>query len=186
MCVLIFKPKGEKLPSKKIIKACCQANPHGFGFATMRGVLYKTLDRNDFIDKLYSVVGVEDDVMIHCRLATHGSICEANCHPFEIDGVYFAHNGILNIEPIGDKTDSETAFVKYIYPAVKRYGLQSDETTYLVMSLIGSSKFCIFDTEKMTIRLFGAYEKMGGVYYSNTRFLYYMRPNKRACYNNII
>jgi predicted glutamine amidotransferase len=124
--------------------------------------------------------------MIHCRLATHGSICEANCHPFERDGVFFAHNGILNIEPIGDKTDSETAFVKYIYPVVKRYGLQSDETKNLVSSLIGSSKFCIFDTDNMTIRLFGAYEKMGGVYYSNTRFLYYIRQSKRACHNYVI
>lgn len=41
----------------------------------------------------------------HTRLATKGTICSANAHPFLIDGIVFAHNGIIgNDKDFGDYT----------------------------------------------------------------------------------
>lgn len=173
MCVLLYKPKGIELPTREIIEACALANPHGFGFATEFGY-YKTLSFEQFYKSLTQNVTTDDQCILHFRLATHGSICRANCHPFVQGNTFFAHNGILSVTPIGDKTDSETAFIKYIYPAIARYGLHSQQVKRVVDRLIGFSKFAIIQGDDHA--LFGQFENIGGVYYSNLRFLrYYSR-----------
>lgn len=169
MCVLIVKPAGVKMPSYDLLKQAYQANPHGCGFATKYDY-FKTLSFDTFMKRLSSV-GDDEDVIIHFRLATHGSIKRANCHPFKKGNIYFAHNGILNITPIGDKTDSETAFIKYIYPAIVKYGLGSPECDDVVFSLLGYSKFAILQEDN--VRLFGDFTQVDGVYYSNLRFMRY-------------
>lgn len=182
MCVLIYKPKGRPLPSNETLKACCYANPHGFGFVTMNGYRFRTMDEKKFIDKLYSKVTIEDEVMIHCRFATHGSKRVANCHPFKFNDVYFAHNGILNIKPYRDKTDSETAFISILYPVIEKYGIHSQELKKEVNNIIGGSKFCIFDTKLKVARIFGDYSLFEGCYYSNTRFMSYIRRTYEFCF----
>lgn len=139
MCLLIYKPKGKAIPSKYVLKAAALANPDGFGFATPTRYI-RTLDVDKFMREIEKVSS-EDPCIIHLRYATHGSIKKTNCHPFRKDGVTFAHNGILNIDPIGDKTDSETAFLLYILPAVKHYGLYSREVSevYPALSVAQSS-----------------------------------------------
>ena len=171
MCVLIVKPAGIQMPSYSILKQAYKANPHGCGFATKKR-FYKTLNFEDFINELNKVRD-DEDVMIHFRYATHGSIKKSNCHPFKKHDVVFAHNGILDITPIGDKTDSETAFLQVIYPIVKKYGLFSHETDEAVASVIGYSRFAILQGDN--IKLYGDYVKVKGVYYSNLRFLPYSR-----------
>lgn len=83
----------------------------------------------------------DEPCIIHFRLATHGSIKRANCHPFNRGDVWFAHNGILNIQPMGDMTDSETALQKVIYPAIVKYGYGSEGMDVAVTKVIGYSKF---------------------------------------------
>ena len=34
MCVIVYKPKGVRMPSSNIIRACARANRDGFGFCT--------------------------------------------------------------------------------------------------------------------------------------------------------
>lgn len=171
MCVLIIKPSGVQTPSEDILNLAYKANPHGCGFAT-KNILFKTLCFSDFKRKLASVK-IEDNCIIHFRLATHGSICKANCHPFIKDNVIFAHNGILSIRPIGDKTDSETAFLQVIYPLIKKFGLESFEVDNMVSSIIGTSRFAIMQGDN--IRLYGDFTQLKGCYYSNLRFLHFSR-----------
>ena len=155
------------MPSEEVLTACNRANPHGFGFVSETD-FYKGFDFNQLLDRL-SRVPDNENCIIHFRLATHGSVRRSNCHPFNHGDVYFAHNGILDIRPYKDKTDSQTAFEKYIYPCIETYGLESDELRYTVSRIIGGSKFAIM--QGGDIRLFGDFTRRDdGCLYSNRRF----------------
>ncbi|MBR1526823.1 MAG: class II glutamine amidotransferase [Prevotella sp.] len=174
MCVICYIPKGVETPSREIVTAMHRANSHGMGMCTpsdkYKGMSFDTLYRH------LRKRSIDEPCLLHFRLATHGSIKNANCHPFydAITDTYFMHNGILDIEPKGDMTDSETAFRDILVPEIKASGLDSDELAYAVNYIIGYSKFAFMQGDK--VRLFGDFLKRYGVYYSNLRFSYYMRP----------
>ena len=151
-----------------MLKAMHNANPHGQGFCTP-SQFSKGLNFEYFVEQLRKR-NINEPCIIHFRLATHGSIKKANCHPFNIGQVYFAHNGILSVRPMRDKTDSETAFIRYLYPYIEQYGLHSAEVDKMVCNLIEGSKFAFM--QGYDVKLFGHYEKMDGCYYSNLRFTY--------------
>ena len=170
MCVICYIPKGVKTPSYRMLKAMHNANPHGQGFCTP-SQFSKGLNFEYFVEQLRKR-DINEPCIMHFRLATHGRIKKANCHPFNIDHTYFAHNGILSVRPMRDKTDSETAFIRYLYPYIEQYGLHSPEVEKMVYNLIESSKFAFMQGDD--VRLFGHYEEMDGCYYSNLRFTYYI------------
>lgn len=178
MCVIIYKPAGINLPSAMTLEAAYRANPHGCGFASP-SLSYKGLDFTNFKRRLAAVPDSEPCI-IHLRLATHGSIKRLNCHPFKRGGIVFAHNGILDIEPVGDRTDSETAFLKYIYPAIRVNGWGSVEADRVIHQLISSSKFALMYHDD--VRLYGSFiMQADGCYYSNLRFRYFMhKPYNQA------
>ena len=154
MCVLIYKPKGVEMPSKKVLKACFEANPHGAGFATPTSIHHSM--NFETIYKGLKCVSKEEHCIIHFRLATHGSIRLRNCHPFKIDDICFAHNGVLSIPIKNDMTDSETAF-KWLYPTIKKYGL----------------KFAFLCGDE--IKMYGDFRQLNGIYYSNLRWRNYLK-----------
>lgn len=170
MCVIIYKPKGVYMPTESVLNACARANRDGFGFCTPTKY-YKSTSYDKFREQLASVE-CEEPCIMHFRLATHGKVSKGNCHPFKRGDVYFAHNGVLSIVPYIGKTDSETAFIRNIYPAIKKYGLNSSECETAVYNTIETSRFAIMQGED--VRLFGLYTKIKGCYYSNLRFLHYM------------
>ena len=175
MCVICYIPKGVKTPSYRMLKAMHNANPHGQGFCTP-SQFSKGLNFEYFVEQLRKR-DINEPCIMHFRLATHGSIKKANCHPFNINDVYFAHNGILSVRPMRDKTDSETAFIRYLYPYIEQYGLHSPEVEKMVYNLIESSKFAFMQGDD--VRLFGNFEQMDGCYFSNLRFSYYLSPYNR-------
>lgn len=176
MCVICYIPKGVETPSREIVTAMHLANPHGMGMCAP-SVSYKGMSFDTFYKRLQKR-SIDEPCLLHFRLATHGSIRMANCHPFydHNTGTYFMHNGILDVRPHGDMTDSETAFRDYLAPDIERYGLDSDELKYTISGLIGCSKFAFMQGNK--VRIFGEFLKRYGVYYSNLRFSYYMRPQR--------
>lgn len=170
MCVIIYKPAGKELPSLDILDKAYHRNPHGCGLVSP-SVFYKGLSYNSFKKNLKECCS-DEPLLIHFRLATHGSVKKPNCHPFynkEID-TFFMHNGILyGIRPYRDKTDSECAFECFLQPTIKKYGLQSEELSMEVDNIIGYSKFAFMQGDK--VRLFGDYILYGDYYFSNLRFL---------------
>ncbi len=171
MCVIIVKPAGVKMPSNEIINAAYNANPHGCGIVSP-SAFYKGLSYRSF-KKCLKQVSQDEPCIIHFRLATHGSIKQANCHPFRRGDVWFAHNGILDIRPVGDMTDSETALQNIIYPAIVKYGYGSDGMDLAVAKVIGYSKFAFLQGDD--VRLYGDFIKSDdGCYYSNLRFMPYV------------
>lgn len=169
------------MPPKAIIERCARLNPHGFGFAT-KDRIYKTLDYMDFCNMLKSIKRHEAAI-IHFRYATHGSIKEANCHPFrdEETGISFAHNGVLNITPIYDMTDSETAFRTRIVPTIREHGFGSDEFIIENHNIIGGSRFAYIDKDG-NYSLYGPFVHHKGCWYSNRNFLPYIEQNHYRAY----
>lgn len=184
MCILILKPKGVKLPDYTTLMRCAQHNPHGYGYATPDGYMFKTLDRNSFIQSLYEA-DENLPMLIHFRYATHGSKKCSNCHPFRDDanGLIFAHNGVLNIQTLKDKTDSETAFKLLFSPSSDRYGYGSKQFINAVESIRGDSRFGFmnddgdiiafgrFYDDSGNIAKNGVFRPKGKLYFSNAGFM---------------
>lgn len=170
MCIIIVKPVGAKMPQQAILDRCALLNPHGFGFAT-KDRIFKTLSYKEFKEELRTI-GKNETAILHFRYATHGSIKVENCHPFkdEDTGVCFAHNGILNIEPYEDMTDSETAFRGLIVPKIKEHGLFSREVNEEVFNVIGGSRFAMIDKDG-EFNIYGRFTMHKDCYYSNQNFL---------------
>lgn len=174
MCVIIVKQKGVSLPSRSLLRKAAIANPDGCGFATSSGKYFRTLNFTEFYNALTRLARVEDDVVIHFRWATHGSVKAANCHPFKGKGadgepIYFAHNGILPIASKNDMTDSEIAFRELILPALKVEGGFTDNMHEFLEEEAGGSRFAFVD--KSGLHLVGDFVKYHGLLLSNTRFL---------------
>ena len=166
------------MPSREILNAMHRANSDGCGFCTP-SMYYRGLSFDTFMQRIRQV-GVDEPCIIHFRLATHGSVRRSNCHPFydAATGTYFAHNGVLNVHPKGDWTDSETAFRRLLVPYIKRYGLDSEEVHFVIAQVRANtgSKFAFLQGDE--IRLFGEYRSYDGCLFSNLRFLYYVQEER--------
>lgn len=175
MCILIVKRKGVQFPSVQAIQESCAHNPDGFAmsyYADGKVNVFRTLDKNEFLAK-YRVVSAlsykKVSMIIHARIATHGSVKLDNTHCWmdEGTGIVFAHNGVLSIANRGDLTDSETFFRDLFIPAYKYSGWDGGERA--VKSVIGTSKFAFMDN-KGRIYSFGNYIEDGGALFSNTSY----------------
>ena len=169
MCVIIVKNKGVEMPSKKELKLAFEHNPHGWGIVSSNGIYAHGMTFDSFLQKIKGV-STEDACIIHFRIATHGSVGVKNCHPFkgELGGqpIYFAHNGILPIRPVGDMTDSETEFRKVILPAAEIFGYGSPDFNAMIARRIGYSKFAFMRFGK--IKVYGRWlREDNGLMWSN-------------------
>lgn len=171
MCVICAKPANVQMIDDNTLLKMAMRNPDGFGFATTSGKSYRTIDFNAFLSRLKELPD-RDGVIIHFRYATHGSVKKTNCHPFydKDTDVYFMHNGVLPIASVNDMTDSEIAFRTTLVPAIKRYGIDSDEFGAISSDLRGGSRFAY--VKDGHIYLQGNFSKIGECYFSNTYWSY--------------
>lgn len=172
MCILVLKRKDVGFPSMRIVRNCVKANPDGFSMAWNNGrelYTFRTMNADKFMEVYHDIASSMDPkktaMMLHMRIATHGSKNANNCHCWrgEILGTEyaFAHNGILSIRNRGDMTDSETFLRDYIED-VESIGEFFD----IIERGIGYSKFGFIDGDGNIIH-FGHFNEMGGVLYSN-------------------
>jgi len=104
-------------------------------------------------------------------MATHGSESIANCHPFPIAGGKYAviHNGIINILPTGDNSDTAEFCAKVLCPIARKMRLDSPSVRFLVESTVGSgNKLCVMDGNgAVTIFNEASGHWLNGVWFSN-------------------
>lgn len=176
MCVIIVCPKGVKIPSLNELRAAFATNPDGAGFVT-KSIHYKSLHFGAFYRQLKKR-DINEDCIIHFRYATHGSVCVKNCHPFYNKRVWFAHNGVLSIKSVNDKTDSQIYFDNVVRPMITEFGINSlvFKTEMQRVAYSHGSKFAILKDGKA--HLYGRFEMIDGRYYSNTRHFYRMKKEK--------
>jgi predicted glutamine amidotransferase len=142
MCVIIIKEAGQPLPPRKTLQDAWRVNPDGAGY--MYPLDGEVVIRKGFMsfEQLYSSLrqtfaqyGLDTvPVVIHFRIATHGSVNRANTHPFPVCSdpvrlsarktyahIGLAHNG--TIDGFGDRAlgQSDTMdFTKAVVWPLKR------------------------------------------------------------------
>ena len=174
MCCILYIPAGVETPEIRTLEMVYFANRHGIGFADNEGHSCKTLSFAQFTRQIHKRP-VTADCIIHFRLATHGSISRANCHPFydHETGIWFAHNGVLPIRSKNDMTDSEIFFRERFLPRLNETGWHDKELWDYVNVERGSSRF-IFMRDKEVVRL-GNWHEQDGVFYSNMNWNWRLR-----------
>ena len=191
MCVIAYKSRGAHL-SDNMVRAMFDANPHGAGF------MYAKDGRVHFEKGFFNVEAllrryhacVSDDMpaVVHCRITTHGATCPQLCHPFPIvqrhakefkqTGEAFlcmAHNGIIPerswwwfANPNGKDSDT-SAYARKLWLEGLR-ALTTARQAREIEREIGGSRLAFMDGSG-NVELLGHWEKVAGVWFSNTLHL---------------
>lgn len=208
MCVIMCG-FGGALPARYEFEQACRYNDDGYGWAVLfddgRMDTFKAMSAPVVLDALEASVksGVAVAWVFHARIATHGAVGVANCHPFAVGAgrdqrserseakpgtqfaTYLAHNGVLDVRlPKGwTGTDSEY-FARELFPAWGGLdALAYDETWLMLESWLGSSKVVLLSNDPASpLPLVILNEELGqwegDTWYSNTyhRFGYGVNP----------
>ena len=127
MCIIAIKKKGAPLPNENIMKTMFENNPDGAGFCyNYKGkviiekgfMTYRAF--SDALKRVDESIDVYKTGMIfHFRIATHGGVKPALCHPFpltdklnQLRSIYtytnlaVVHNGVIPIKTKGAVSDT--------------------------------------------------------------------------------
>lgn len=158
------------MPGDQLLRAAAAANSDGCGIMSSSGYIGKCLydDIDEFLTKVESLPK-EEEVAVHFRWATHGSVKESNCHPFTYNDFAVMHNGVLPIQSKHDKTDSQLFLSQALGPLLQIFGADS----FVVKSMLDATgnRFAVLDRKRKKINIFGSWSNIDGVYYSNLRFV---------------
>ena len=155
MCVIALSPVGNRV-DKSTLSDMWDTNPHGSGISfideTKTIQTYKSMNKDDFIKvalSVYDKYSVSSPILVHCRIATHGSVCAANVHPFNVDNhTVMAHNGIIDCVEVPDSSDiSDTrmfinTWLRYLRPT----WLDDPDMREYIGDIIGWSKLAFITT----------------------------------------
>jgi len=184
MCIIAVNVLGSIL-SEEVLNNCWDNNPDGAGimYAVDNQLhIYKTLEKNKLIEK-YNEIRTkypDIDIVLHFRLATHGSVNIDNTHPVIVNkDLAFVHNGIIRevmhtslASRCKDYSDSRIfgEMLKGVADKIfEDKGLQE-----LLESYIGHSKIVFMDNcgRVLTLNeLYGVYDVEGN-WFSNQTYLY--------------
>ena len=152
MCVMCTGNSADDRPTMVELKTAVTNNPDGFGY----GIVYdeegerkihsfKSLDAEQTIMSYYSSLDFWGKKVVghlfHARIATRGTVCAQNSHPFGVDdgsGSLLAHNGILPLGiPKEDTRVDSQVFAETILPSFGGVqGLQNQYTWDVVDALL--------------------------------------------------
>jgi predicted glutamine amidotransferase len=98
--MMIWHPEDAEPLTRNEIRDFARRNPHGFGVIWCQGRRTNHIKGRFSADDTYAAYRELYDsghraLALHWRLATAGARENANCHPFEINGVLLMHNGVL-------------------------------------------------------------------------------------------
>ena len=195
MCIIAAKPAGVKMPSMETIETMWRRNPDGAGFMYVnpqkntptvrveKGFMKLSSFKARIEELGRSIDLTEAPVVMHFRITTHGGTCPENCHPFPVTdsvGVLkklrsntalgVAHNGIIDIRPRKDISDTMEYILSQLAPlskALPRF-YENKHAMRMVENAI-DSKMAFLNSEGH-IYTIGHFVKDEGIMYSNTTF----------------
>lgn len=197
MCIIAHKPKDVPI-TEAFLKDITERNSHGFGMGvysrgkkTSSVSVGKTMSAQELIAQ--ALKWQNHELIIHCRIKTHGDISKDNCHPFEVSpGVYLMHNGTVQHPDSANKSMSDTAIfaetlIKPILadkPNVPEF-IRSVEFKRIVDFLIkGWNRVCLFDKDGVVKFGEGWSKTVSGIEVSNTNYTadkpVYIPPVKKS------
>jgi predicted glutamine amidotransferase len=203
MCVIAIKPAGFSF-CKKDIDNMHETNPNGFGIMWSQNGELKTArivptGKTQAWSWYTSLKIHAFPAVLHFRLATHGSVCEQNTHPFEvIPNLAMVHNGVISGLPADsrDITDTQIYVERYIRPlllgAVDPLVLvQSPAIKEIIGKHVGYSKLVFMDNTGNTTIInesMGDYitRKGQAIWVSNTHWKEDHTPKYRKSYADML
>lgn len=209
MCLAIFKPKG--VPCDEFlyegIRNSAKGNRDGLGFALKRGGklhIKKGLYQNEsesgydiekFINDIKDQeVGIDEELMVHLRMATMGKVTDINCHPFTCsksilectapntitDKPALIHNGGFNdfkrTQP--DLSDTFEVTNQYFSEMALLHLARTNPELFrkLIKPIVGHNKVVLmFPQEKYNTILLGEFQIDKGIYFSNGSYKSYTK-----------
>ena len=193
MCIIAVKKANQPLPEEKIMKTMFKNNSDGAGFCyCLNGDVriqkgYMTYEA--FAEALNKVSEKIDTyatpMLFHFRIATHGGINPALCHPFPISRNFseqkqlasytnlgIVHNGIIDISSRDGASDTMTYIAEKL---AKRYKwdkgfYKSKKQRAVIQSEIGGSKMAFLD-HNGGIYTVGDFIEDNGILYSNSSYM---------------
>jgi len=192
MCIIANVPVGTNI-DKPTLETMWQHNSDGAGIAWIdegKVRVFKTMKLKPFLKKFEEVQKTygDSDILVHMRIATHGSVCMDNNHPFNVDTqTVFAHNGILpqQFHPPAKRDISDTRYFNETFLQYQKL-TALDDSRYIdhLGSVIGSFNKLVILTANPKLRRdsYIINESSGewadGVWYSNDSYLSYSRKMK--------
>lgn len=190
MCVIARVPEGTKVPMS-YIDNMWNRNSHGAGIGFIdqnnNVQIEKSMKLKEY-KKLYREISKEHsnrDMLLHFRIATLGTVCLENTHPFKVNkNTIMAHNGMLPefFEPTGkakklDLSDTRY-FVDYFMKFVDMKSLDSPVFIKQLGRIIDSENYAnklVFLTSDKRLKFdsyivnekHGEYDKKTGIWFSN-------------------
>ena len=162
--------------------------------------MFHSLDKDEFILSYlddHEVYGGKSPFVVHVRIATHGSVTEANCHPFVVpmqgdSEMVMMHNGILgkmdSYVKDTDLTDTQ-GLIDHVITSMQDDWLDNNILAEFVEDFIDYSKLVFLTTNPdLKKQMYIINEDMGiwreDVWYSNYALFDYKSKNKQYDYKS--
>jgi len=192
MCIIAIKKAGCPLPDDGIMETMFKNNPDGAGFMYNhhgKVIIQKGyMNYEAFLKSLREVCKTVDTyttaMVFHFRIATHGGVNKALCHPFPISakvshlkrlhGSYelgIAHNGIIPIEPRKGISDTQEYILTELSKRAKLYPnfYKSKKHRKAILAEINNSRMAFLDGNGDVCTV-GDFIEENGIIYSNSSY----------------
>lgn len=170
MCVIIYKPADVMLSLKDLEQAYAH-NADGVGIAVrVPGKIHvkkHVWTLAEFMGEWQAVA--DQEVLLHFRYATLGTVNAANCHPFVVGPLVVAHNG--HIQGYGTKTISDTRqwCEKWLAPLVRKRRTAQDIAS-AIRTNFPLQRFALLPVHGEPELIGGSWHE--GAWFSNRDFAY--------------
>lgn len=192
MCIIAVKKANQPLPDAKIMERMFMNNSDGSGFCYSQNgevIIQKGYMSFEAFSEALNKVSEKIDtyatpMLFHFRIATHGGVNPALCHPFPTSknmndlkcltastSLGIVHNGIIDIKTRKGVSDTMTYITERL---AKRYKwdkefYKSRKQRKVIQNEIGSSKMAFLD-DKGDIYTVGDFIDDNGILYSNSSY----------------
>lgn len=190
MCIAIVATPFKQVSDDHLLNSSLN-NPDGFGFTYVREditgvrkvVIKKSMDFNTFLRQYKRAFknNPESPFLIHCRIATHGTVDKFNCHPFWINkDVAFIHNGVITGVGTDPKMSDTQLFNEKVLKKLPEGWRESEPIKLLLEKFLAGSKAITLDiNRKVDIYNESSGHWKDGIWYSNHSYSYSkMVPSK--------
>lgn len=188
MCIIAYKPAGQKFPSKKIFKRMFNTNPDGAGFMYPDDKGQNVIIKKGFMtyQEFMTEYGkhkknIDKPYIFHFRITTNGGTSKGMCHPYPLTKnikqltktnttthIGIAHNGIISMTDYATKISDTAEYIRRYMTKLLKGGIDSDILDIIEESISGS-RLAIMESSG-DVHLLGKWEKSDGIYYSNSGY----------------
>lgn len=188
MCIAVFKPMGERFPTKTEFKTMFKNNPDGAGFMFADGdkVIIKKgfMSFGQFWQAFKPYKDMNDRAFaFHFRIATHGGVSRSMCQPFPYTDntrelkrletrapLGIAHNGMIPITDDARKISDTALFIQKYLTRIVRTPHNIKQVDLDIVEACIDSKMILLQASGNAY-LIGKFIHDDGVYFSNASYL---------------